>query len=236
MDVNKDAIEMLSMAFAINGADATIRQAFERHIHVVLAAFGKTETPGYFFTPEWEPLPGYWRPSEAVQGAALLLEVASTFPDLPVVDTAWRLIRIAVADGWDEKLGGVIFELWPGRKPRRHARREAPWWAQVELLRAVESLRELRPDDPDVAQVADMARRAVDRTIDRTYGGIFTRPPDSVPLLHRFFGTRRWRSATAKGSMWKDASHDGRALLRVAALGRRPLQPGPPRVNIEQDA
>jgi hypothetical protein len=50
------------------------------------------------------------------------------------------------------------------------------------------------------------------------HGGIASFPIDGLRLRDRLFRNDEWRRTMRKGDVWKDASHDGRVLLRLAML------------------
>ncbi|MDB5507293.1 MAG: N-acyl-D-glucosamine 2-epimerase-like protein [Devosia sp.] len=233
MDVNKDAVEFLCFAAAVHPEVGAIQRARDSQLDIVRRLISADhDALSFYFRPDWTPVPGYWRPSEAIHGAAMLLEGRRSGTGGSIGAIA-EVLHKCFAAGWSKRAGGLRFEAHTGRTKWRELRRDAPWWAQFELLRVAEYLHRLLPGDPAVLPILAAARGAAFSLIDYESKGIYTTPLRALRPGARLFKNRRFRAATTKGSVWKDASHDGRVLLRLASLPRWPIVSGPPRINLE---
>lgn len=229
MDVNKDMLGALSYASNVHPQAERIRARTEELVAIMMKCFAEPlERPWFLFNADWTPASTYWKPSEAVHGGGLLVEARSFAPNQDeVVDTAVRLVRHSFAFGWNSSVGALLFERGAEPEASKRQRRNMPWWAQLEFLKAAEYLTLLRPDDPDMRTARDAARSALRLFLDEKYGGFTNLPLSQARLRDRIFRRPKWREASQKGYRWKDASHDGRALLRLAGLGSEAPHAGP---------
>jgi hypothetical protein len=123
----------------------------------------------------------------------------------------------AADQGWSRRVDALLFSRNDPRRDRLHDVYNTPWWAQFELLKAAEYLKTLCPDDSSLDAVVSRARHGAMRYVDSKHKGMTTYLIDARPPADRFLRRRRWRNASRKGDWWKDASHEGRCLLRLAS-------------------
>ena len=163
------------------------------------------------------PLPPPEHTGYLLQGAHRLLRLAGSSGAPPgLAATAERMMAHALAARWDARRGG-FYEIGP------YSDEDAPAGSRVdrqELVGPVEGLRALvdfgdHGARPDYARHARDQWRYIERYIlDRRRGGTFWYGLDEASAWQRLvqpksFAPRR----SAKGEPWKDASHEGRALM-----------------------
>jgi mannose/cellobiose epimerase-like protein (N-acyl-D-glucosamine 2-epimerase family) len=224
-NVNKDVLGTFLYASKMNAKPSRIHERLHEVLEIVLRCFGAPgQPPRFLFHPDWTPASTYWRPSEAAQAAALLIEarpLTQTVTDLE--RAASDVVQSAFRFGWSKRAGALMSEGYADRAATKGEERNTPWWAQFELLKATEYLHVLRPDDGQIKRIRDVVRETIFRDfIDEANGGVVTQPKSSIRPYDRIIRPARWHHATRKGDQWKDASHEGRCLLRLSWLGQRP--------------
>src|SRR5690606_38392225 len=114
------------------------------------------ERPWFLYDAGWQPASRYWKPSEAVHLAALLVE-ARRFASNPqeVISTATRLVLTSYEYGWNGLAGALLLDCGPSPEPTARQQRNLQWWAQFELLRAAEYLTVLLPGNGSMRTVRD---------------------------------------------------------------------------------
>ena len=169
-----------------------------------------------FVTPDWRPIPHLARAAYQCQTAYRISIARELIGDAEYLRAlACRMVDHAVRYQRDPR--GGFFYGGAGCEPRAGAGQELQvrpriWWVQVEAMKALLAVSQLAPERQEYRDEFDAVWRYVQaRFLDERYGGFYSSDFDS----------QRWRSlrlrftpaATKKGDMWKDASHDGRALL-----------------------
>ena len=167
--------------------------------------------PGYlnlFFKPDWRPVSNQDSFGHDIETAYLLLEAAAALkqPDnAKTLTVARQLVDHALQWGWDEKHGGFYDHGTPSTPA---SGREKIWWTQAEGLNALLLMH---------AHFGDQSQRYFDAFLkqwdfiancqaDRQHGEWYEIvSAEGVP-----------RSGQAKGSVWKAAYHNGRALMNVS--------------------
>jgi mannose/cellobiose epimerase-like protein (N-acyl-D-glucosamine 2-epimerase family) len=91
------------------------------------------------------------------------------------------------------------------------------WWVQIEALRTLLAMTVLEPENPRWQRAFEEQWRYLSRNfIDEAHGGFYTGGLDMMSRIRRKIGARvAPAKITRKGDEWKDASHEGRALLYV---------------------
>jgi len=175
-----------------------------------------------YFTSRWEPLPGHDSYGHDVETAFLMLEAEDALAlgrharhdpnhahDARTERMAKILVDHALAYGWDENLGGFFDEGGAlGKAEIRHKE----WWVQAEGLNALLLMHE-KYGAQDEAYFKAFQRQwefIKKYQVDAEYGGLY-------PLV----GEDGKPVDSTKGSIWKAAYHDGRALLNVSDRLRR---------------
>jgi mannobiose 2-epimerase len=233
MDVNKDMLGALAYAGNVAHTHAAIRQSASVLLENIIACFGShpAQPPWFLYNPDWSPASRYWKPSEIVQAAGLLIEARKfARSEQECIDTAGSILERAFAFGWCRR-GGIVFESNAGRPLTARECENTPWWPQFELLKAAEYMALLKPRQPAIAGILDAARKEVVLYLSKNGGGVNQFPRSRLRLRDRLFHRRRWLEAGIKGEQWKDASHDGRVLLRLTCLEGDPHVAGPPRTS-----
>ena len=161
-----------------------------------------------YFTTEWRAIPDHDSYGHDVETAYLMLEaeeVLGTRRDPKTERMAKMLVDHALAYGWDETYGGFYREGTTIGRPE-DLRKE--WWVQMEGLNALLLMHEKYGNETEVYFKAFERQWQFirDHQVDHEFGGLY----DTVE-----------RDGTAqdhtKARIWKEAYHDGRALLNVTA-------------------
>jgi mannobiose 2-epimerase len=181
-----------------------------------------------YFTPDWRPLPDHDSFGHDVETAYLLLEAAEVLSesgmandrgrgdraratdDARTLTVARSLVDHALAWGWDENHGG-FYDKGAAFQPAWG--REKIWWTQAEGLNALLLMHE---------RFGSQTSRYWDAFV-KQWDFIWNCQSD-----HRHGGWYETVSAEgrpkpgqAKGTVWKAAYHDGRALMNVSERLRR---------------
>jgi mannobiose 2-epimerase len=222
IDVNKAFLSACAYACQFGqGQHTGYRARFDELLEIILSRFAAPQSHPYFhYHPDWTPASRYWKPSEGPQVAGILIDARPLVANPQRLDdAALHLLRTAVDHGWSRHVDALLFSRDDPRRDKLHDVYNTPWWAQFELLKAAEYLKTLRPEDSNLEAVVSRARRSAMRYVDKKYSGMTTNRIDARPPADRFLRRRRWRNAAQKGDWWKDASHEGRCLLRLASCG-----------------
>ena len=235
MNVNSDFYEALAYAEALGAATEAMRARLGELRDIVLRRYAKPQAcPYFFYQPDWTPASLYWRPSTAAQTACRLIEDPAGSRESNV-DAASRLFLYAFEHGWSPRRGALLFERNSDGPMSGNEERETQWWSQFEILKAAEYLHCLGLRETDLeATLATIRSRIPQDYIDARHGGITSRSARELRLRDRIFRTHAWQRTMRKGDVWKDASHDGRALLRLAMLSPGNVG-GLPRLAREKD-
>ncbi len=159
-----------------------------------------------YFTNAWQPYPDHDSYGHDVETAFLMLEAEDVLGkghDPRTERMARMLVDHALHYGWDEKLGGFYGEGTTTGQPERKTKE---WWVEFEGLNALLLMHERHGRRTDVYLKAfQLQWNFIQKyQIDLEFHGVYPLVgPDGVPV------------ATEKGSIWKAAYHDGRALLNV---------------------
>jgi mannobiose 2-epimerase len=160
-----------------------------------------------YFTSAWQPLPDHDSYGHDVETAYLMLEAEEALGnshDPRTERMARMLVDHALRYGWDEKLGGFFQE---GTFAGSAEVRLKEWWVQFEGLNALLLMHERYGGQTDKYFKAFQLQWSFIKKyqVDSEFGGIYELvKEDGQP------------AATTKGSIWKAAYHDGRALLNVS--------------------
>jgi mannobiose 2-epimerase len=166
-----------------------------------------------FFTPDWRAVPDYDSFGHDVETAYLLLEAADALKeadDPKTLTVARSLVDHALQWGWDERLGG-FYDKGAAFAPA-HAR-EKVWWTQAEGLNALLLMHEhfggqtRRYFDAFLKQWDFIANYQIDHRYGEWYNTVSA---EGTPT-----------PGQAKGTVWKAAYHNGRALMNVSETLRR---------------
>ena len=175
-----------------------------------------------YFTAAWQPVPDHDSYGHDVEVTYLLDEAAETLgsqTDDRTQHVERMLTDHALAYGWDATKGGLFHSGAFAGKPDDLLKE---WWVQMESLNALLLLHERYGRQTDIYWKAFQQQWAWIRQhqVDPVYGGEYNLvKPDGTPV------------SPVKGSMWKGAYHEARALMNVTdrldamAAGTKPTTP-----------
>ncbi len=153
-----------------------------------------------------------------VETAYLMLEAAHALgiDTAPTLEVSKRMVDHALEHGWDEEVGGFFnggYYFASADSPEVVIDSKA-WWAQAEGLNSLLLLSDLYPNGEHryYERFRTMWEYIQEYLIDHEHGGWYLGGIDRRPDLR----------TSPKGSIWKAAYHDGRALMNVARALERP--------------
>jgi mannobiose 2-epimerase len=193
--------------------DPTLRSRLEELLAIVRDRI--CVEPGamnLYFTNAWQPIPDHDSYGHDVETAYLMLETDEVLhgqADAKTERMARLLVDHALAYGWDKDHGGFFREGTTFGKPEDTLKE---WWVQVEGLNALLMMHERYGKETGVYFQRFLQQWAFiqNHTIDARYHGDFNlTKADGTPITED------------KGSIWKAAYHDGRALWNVNARLRK---------------
>jgi mannobiose 2-epimerase len=173
---------------------------------------------------DWTPVPHLTRFGYQFQSAFRLYGAASFLDgsgDMLVV--ARRLVDHALHHGWDRKRGGFYYAgtgLGPSAiEDHDLTVRRKIWWVQAEALKALLTMRRIAPKKERYAKILNAQWHYLqEHFIDHAFGGFRRASPETLPRWRQMCPYFAPRSHTLKGSVWKDCSHEGRALLYCLSI------------------
>lgn len=173
-----------------------------------------------FTTPDWRPIPHLARAGYEAQTAHRLTLVRGPIGDVEKLRRlAGRLVDHVLQYMRDPRTGGFFYGS-PGAAPSQLEGKNLLvtrklWWVQVEMLRSLLVVNSLDPEKHEYLQHFDALWQYLQRRfLDPRYGGLYKFGLDGAPSRRHRLGDRFALAAfTTKGDGWKDASHEGRALL-----------------------
>lgn len=220
VNVHSDLLEALACLYR-STRDLVVGARVEELIDILT---GKMMTGArglhYFCERDWTPVPHVERFGNTLQTASRLLLTGELLnDDVRLPDTACRLLGHVLRTAWDPESGGVWY-AGPGSPPTQvegHdllVRRKA-WWPQWDLLKALWVTSGRGSDAPDHGPwIGATWAFLQEHFIDHEHGGVYREaaggPALPAPAMQDAAAAG---SPRCKGSDWKDASHDGRALL-----------------------
>jgi mannobiose 2-epimerase len=198
--------------------DQTLRKRLEELLAILRDKISiEPGAMNLYFTNAWRPLPGHDSYGHDVEAAYLMLETSAVLGhsrDAATERMAKMLVDHALAYGWDANLGGFYQDGTAYGTPE-DKRKE--WWVQVEGLNTLLLMHEKYFAKSDQYFNAFQLQWSFikEYQIDSEFHGLYPMiGPDAKP------------TTLDKGSIWKAAYHDGRALLNVSERLRRLAQPG----------
>jgi mannobiose 2-epimerase len=214
-NVNSDLIETLSVLVAIEPAELARARLAELVLIVGERLVSPEGTLSFYCRPDWTPLSGT-RFGTQLQTAHRLV-TAGELLGASNDDVAGPLFRRTLELGWDRGSGGFFFADYGYRPHRRE------WWVSAECLRALAVLGPLAGDEGGHRTLEERVWSYLSRRLlDERYGGMYTEGIDGLPYRRRALGIRFAPDpAVAKGSIWKDGWHEGKALLVCMDAARR---------------
>jgi mannobiose 2-epimerase len=135
-----------------------------------------------------------------------------------IVGTARRLVDHAIQYGWDRRQGGFYY-AGPGIEPlilegQDLKVRKKQSWVQMGALQALLAMHNIAPNASHyLGYFQEQWRYVQNHFFDSLHGGVYTNSLEDLPWWQRQMLRLAPTCITRKGSIWKDSSHDGRALL-----------------------
>lgn len=169
--------------------------------------------------PDWKPIPHIMRFGHALQTASRLLDARDLLANSPkIIEVAKRLVDFCLTYAWDRELGGFFYAS-PGSLPMELegydliVRRKA-WWIQFEGLKALLSLSRVVENNATYWQYFKKQWEYIQQyLIDWEYGGVYVAAQEKSSNNERLENSLNTENIIRKGSIWKDASHEGMVLL-----------------------
>jgi mannobiose 2-epimerase len=219
-NVHSDLLETFIQLYRV-WPDSRVRQRLAEVLDLVSDKMVVPSTGALhiFVTADWRPLPHLSRAGYECQTAYRLIMACGVDGDADRLrDIASRLLDHALRYTGDPR-GGFCY-AGPGTSPRLLEGidlmvTEKPWWVQVEALRTLLAMTRHFPERQDYVEHFKALWEYIRRELlDHEHGGVYSAALDSQRSWRRRLGARFAPAAvTKKGDMWKDASHEGRALL-----------------------
>ena len=161
-----------------------------------------------YFTVDWRAIPDHDSYGHDVETAYLMLESGQVLGRAQSTKTermARMLVDHALAYGWDETYGG-FYRDGTTMGPPEDRRKE--WWVQFEGMNALLLMHEKYGRQTDLYFKAFQHQWQFirDNQVDHEFGGVYD-------TIEREGTTRDF----TKARIWKEAYHEGRALLNVTA-------------------
>ncbi len=206
MNTHIHLLESFSQLYEV-WKDETLRERIEELLAIVRDRI--SVDPGamnLYFTNDWHAIPDHDSYGHDVETTYLMLEAEDVLGrgHNPKTEHMAKLLTDhALAYGWDEKMGGIYGDGTATGKPE-DTKKE--WWVEFEALNSFLLLHEQYGKQTDV-YFKDFQRQwqyLKDYQIDHEYGGVYELvDANGKPMTYD------------KGSIWKAAYHDSRALLNV---------------------
>ncbi len=206
MNTHIHLLEALTQLYEV-WKDDLLRQRVEEMLAVVRDKV--CVEPGamnLYFTNDWRPYPDHDSYGHDVETAFLMQEAEDVLGkghDARTERMARMLVDHALHYGWDGKLGGFYGEGTTTGEPEKKSKE---WWVEFEGLNALLLMHERYGKETDRYFKAFQLQWSFIRRyqIDSEFHGVYPLvEADGKPI------------STEKGSTWKAAYHDGRALLNV---------------------
>jgi len=207
MNTHIHLLESLSQLYEV-WKDEVLRQRIEELLAIIRDKV--CVDPGamnLYFTNAWQAFPDHDSYGHDVETAYLMLEAEDVLGkghDPRTERMAKMLVDHALHYGWDEKLGGFYQE---GTTTGEAERKTKEWWVEFEGLNALLLMHERYGKQTDVYFKAFQLQWNFIQNyqIDPEFRGAY-----------ELVGADGKPAADEKGSNWKGAYHDGRALMNVS--------------------
>ncbi|HYB98466.1 MAG TPA: AGE family epimerase/isomerase [Candidatus Limnocylindrales bacterium] len=188
----------------------------------------------FFCLRDWTPVPHRVRVGTTLQTAwrlsAARAQAALPFP----ADDASRRILRYLREHARDRAGGYFLagEVRPAAAQSAAACAYAwvehavaaggkVWWVQFEALRTIMDQHRQRPRAELHEEYVALWSYIVRAFVDARHGGIYSHGLDLLPWWWPARAPSLPRGQSSKGTAWKDASHEGRALLELIRITTR---------------
>ena len=213
-NIATDMLETLAALAAVeSGTAAASRLAELTHLFETRLVQSNGALP-YEFTADWQPYPSLERTGYLLQGAHRLIRLSrSGMASEGAGNAAYRMIEHAIAARWDNRRGGFR-EMGPHDGAPEPAGGDKCWWDQWEGLRALVDAHD-GGAHPKFRPYLEAHWRFIRRyTLDDRNPGTFWYSTEGFNAWQRWARPKSFApQRSAKGEIWKDASHEARALM-----------------------
>lgn len=208
-NVTSDMLDGYTLLAAAHGDTRATRRLDELYSlfleHLVTTAGGVH----YAVHRDWTPAPEPERTGYVIQQVHRLPAAAAVLGRADAMVVARRLMDHALAEGWDDDAAAFV------SRPHGVPGSEPEWWLQADGLRSLTFLAVTCPDEPRYARHLERLLTSVERHfLDGRRGGWHRVPPRALSFRSRL------RGEPAKGTHWKDASHETDAYLACIRMLR----------------
>jgi mannobiose 2-epimerase len=225
LNVHSDLLESLTELYAVWPAP-TVAERLNELLEIIRHRFLNPDTGmlDMFLTPDWGRIVHPIRTGYQFQTTYRLLLARSVAGNVSAVVQLARQLTDRARERASDRRGGGFVQSLPlatsrGRSESDPREREKHWWVQVEALKAFVALSQLEGGMTYRSAVAAHWRYLERHAVDAVHKGFYWQALDGLPLRQRWFNARLAPAEyTLKGSIWKDASHDGRALMHCIEL------------------
>lgn len=212
MNTHIHLLEAISQLYQV-WKDPMVEQRLEELLAVVRDKISiQPGVMNLFFSGDWRAIPDHDSYGHDIETAYLMLEAEDNLGkghDPRTERMAKMLVDHALAFAWDDRLGGFCREGTTFGKPEDRLKE---WWVEMEGLNALLLMHEKYQGETDEYFKAFQKQWQFIKNyqVDHQYHGVYQLiGDDGTPV------------ASTKGSIWKAAYHDGRAMLNVSERLRK---------------
>ncbi|MFN2421831.1 MAG: AGE family epimerase/isomerase [Gemmatimonadota bacterium] len=218
-NVHSDLLETFVQLFHV-WPDPKVGERLEEVLEIVSAKMVVRESGALqiFVTADWVPVPHLVRTGYQFQTAYRLTLARGVVGDADTLRSlACHMLEHGLRYARDPR-GGYFYGV-PGTYPlllygRDLRVRSKSWWVQAEALKALFAVSRLAPERIRYAEEFQQQWTYLSRDfLDERHGGFYASGLDTLGRRRLLGPGVAPRHVTAKGDAWKDASHDGRALM-----------------------
>ena len=220
-NVISDMVETLTLLYRA-WPDETVRSRLAETAHLLMTRMVVAEVGAMHMlvTADWTPVPHLARAGYQFQTALRLLNAVEVVGNREMIEScATALVDTTLRMFFDDRLGGFYYAA-AGSAPsdllgQRAGVSSKTWWVQIEAIKTLTAMALLRPEQPRYRGHLEGQWDYLKRTcFDSRFGGIFAESLDrEYRWLRRLAPLAATAAKTRKGTIWKDGSHEGRALL-----------------------
>jgi mannobiose 2-epimerase len=174
----------------------------------------------FFVTDDWQPVPHLIRTGYQMHSAyRLLLALGRTGQDELIRQMCLKQVDCAIRYAHDGDGRGYYYAATGALPIELHGEslriRRRTWWVQMEALKALLAASTVSTEPARYRKLFDEQWQYIGRHFfDSRHGGVYVHGTDNLRFWQRRFDARLAPTdMTRKGDIWKDASHEGRAMI-----------------------